>query len=186
MAQLPAFNPMGELPPRYAGSAILRAVYQALDTGCRPLVQEKLDELASCAEFNTMPRWLMERYCTYFNVDKTLAESEIRRMLAWRMTTIGGKYSLDGMLRSIGFESFLIRHNDKCLVGYLQTRRDPDTGSIRAVTDADVADFQRTMREYGPAHLRVLAVKERSITFGDTVLFGDTDARFGSSPADTN
>lgn len=168
MVRLPAFEPMKQLPPRYAGSAVLKQIYDAVRSGVIPLIQEQLDEFEACSSFEHMPQWLLMRYCEYFNIDPNTDETTIRSMLAWRKTTIGGKYKLSDMLKALGFQSFhIVKNKDGSLTATLYTRKNL-AGAFVQATDDDAAEFEQVFRQYGPAHLKVNTTIARTLTFGST------------------
>lgn len=175
MTQLPQFETaMTALPPRYAGSQILRTVYESFDKAVMPMIQQKWEMLAGCDSFDAMPISLLDRFCQYFNVDMTLDERTRRFMCAWRMTTIGGYYKLFDMLDALGFIEYRIKKNaDGSMTAILYSRRDA-SGTVLQVTDADADEFQRVFQQYGPAHLLVGTAIQRTVTFGSTdLLFGN-------------
>lgn len=165
---------MAELPPRYANSRILRDVYKAFDAAVKPMLEERLHQLEMCDNFGTMPVNLLDSFCGYFNIDPALDESVRRSVCEWRMTTIGGYYRLDDLLKALGFVEYQIRKNDDgSLTAVLQSRRSADGTSIQA-TDEDAAELKRILSEYGPAHLLFNTSVARVLTFGaDDVLFGN-------------
>lgn len=137
-----------EIAPRYQKSAVIESIYRAVQAVWRREIDSREETLLSCDAFDTMPTWLLEKYCGYFGVDKTRSEGWKRSELNWRLLTLNEMTDLRTMMNALHLDCTLSREGNTMYV-YIILQSDQQAQDM----DKLAKQVKETLQAYGPAHL---------------------------------